>query len=122
VTALLKRLAAASLGVLLAAQLGLSIVIAGRTAGADFGKLYYGWHLRDPYARTPTSLDVWPGRPNSWYRNLNPPHVSLIVWPFVSLPVRVAWVCWLLLQLASIAAIVRFTVRRGSGSGLPATP
>jgi len=85
----------------------------------DFGKLYYGWHQEAPYARSPASLDVWSGSAQ-WYRNLNPPHAFLLAWPLSGLPVRIAWICWFLLQMASIALLVGYTVRRCSGSGWPA--
>lgn len=121
-TRLPRRLSFACLACLLGAQLALSVVSASRTAGADFGKLYFGWQQGNLYARTPASFDVWPGHDDPWYRNLNPPHVFLIVWPLVHLPVHTAWMCWLVLQVATIAAIVCFIIRRGSGSGWPATP
>ena len=112
-----RRLAFAALALVFAAQLTIALVIVSRTYGSDFGKLYFGWHQDAPYARSPASLDVWHGYPEPWYRNLNPPHVFLIVWPLSFLPVRAAWMLWFLLQVASIAVLVRSTVRRGSGSG-----
>jgi hypothetical protein len=120
VGALKRRLAFAGLAAVFAGQLTISLVIVSRTYGSDFGKLYFGWHQADPYARSRASLDVWHGHPAPWYRNLNPPHVFLIVWPLSFFPVRTAWMLWFLLQVAAIAAIVRFTARHGSGSGWPA--
>jgi hypothetical protein len=117
VAALKRRLAFFALAVIFGGQLTISLVIASRTYGSDFGKLYFGWHQTDPYARSPASLDVWAGHPDPWYRNLNPPHVFLIVWPLSFLPVRPAWLLWFLLQVASIALVVRSTARPGSGSG-----
>ena len=115
-----SRAALVVVGALVLAQWSLSVATVWRTSGADFGKVYFGWHQAEPYGRTPASLDVRPGQSDAWYRNLNPPHVFLIVWPVSHLPVRAAWMCWVLLQLASIAFLLRFTVRHGSGSGSPA--
>jgi hypothetical protein len=120
VSPLQRRLAFAALAVVFVAQLTTSLVIVSRTYGSDFGKLYFGWHQASPYARSPASLDVWHGYPEPWYRNLNPPHVFLIVWPLSFLPVRAAWMCWFLLQIAAMGLLVAYTVRRGSGSGWPA--
>jgi hypothetical protein len=103
------------LGVL--AQLTLSGYLVTLNSATDFGKLYFGWHQADLYSRSPASLDVWRGHVGHWYRNLNPPHVFLLAGPFSRFPLHSAWVCWFLLQLASIAWLVRFTIRRGSGSG-----
>ena len=106
--------------VAVAGQLALSLYIAWHSAGGDFGKLYYGWHQPEPYGPTAASRPTWRGLPHSWYRNLNPPHVFLLAWPFAALPNRVAWLCWLVVQVGSLAALVICAVRRGSGSGWPA--
>ena len=87
-----------------------------RYYGNDFGKLYYGvqaWQRGESlYEVTPASvIPAGERSPNLFFRNLNPPHVHLLIWPLVALPLSVATRLWALSNLGRVARWSRFDRR-----------
>jgi hypothetical protein len=92
-----------------------------RYHGNDFGKLYYGvqaWQRGESlYGVTPASvIPVGERSPDLFFRNLNPPHAHLLIWPLVALPLPVATWLWALLNLAALVAGAARIGRSTAGS------
>ena len=100
---------------------GLMWNVQQRYHGNDFGKLYYGvraWQRGESlYGVTPASvIPVGEKAPPLFFRNLNPPHVHVILWPLAGLPLPVATFLWCLLNLAALGASLRVIAGARSSS------